>query len=30
MPHILDRKKVVQKLKEQLKVEIDNIEFKFK
>ena len=30
MPHILDGKKVAQKLKEQLKVEIDNIKLKFK
>jgi len=30
MPHILDGKKVSQKLKEQLKVEIDNIKLKFK
>ena len=30
MPHILDEKKVAQKLKEQLKVEIDNIKLKFK
>ena len=30
MPHILDGKKVAQKLKEQLKVEIDKIKLKFK
>ena len=30
MPHILDGKKIAQKLKEQLKVEIDKIKLKFK
>ena len=29
MPHILDGKKVAQKLKDQLKVEIENIKLKF-
>ena len=30
MPHILDGKKIAQKLKDQLKIEIENIKIKFK